>query len=104
MSSPRRFCAAHGIAFPYDGFTVLLFGVQAESPENLQDYFLQFNVLRQAVMERLTQKYLCYLADTGGGLAVLLNFDRDEGMTELLRDDLHQLRSFLESKIGIAHI
>ena len=95
--TPRRFCAAHGIAFPYDGFTVLLFGVQAESPENLQDYSLQFNVLRQAVMERLTQKYLCYLADTGGGLAVLLNFDRDEGMTELLRDDLHQLRSFLES-------
>ncbi len=28
---------------------------------------------------------------------MLLNFDRDEGMTELLRDDLHQLRSFLES-------
>ena len=98
----KDFCASHGILFDYDNFAVLLFAVQAESAQVLQEYPFQINVLKQAVSERLTQKYLCYIADTGGGIAVILNFSQEgEGMKALLHDDLNQFRSFLDANYHV---
>ncbi len=101
--SLKKFCTQHGISFPYGNFAVLLFAVQAESVQILQDYPFQFNVLKQAVSERLTQKYLCYTADTGGGIAVIVNFSREgEEMKTILQEDLNQFRTFLEANYQVS--
>jgi len=101
--TPQEFCAIHGITLKHSRYAVLLIGIQSLSANEVEEYSFQYNILKKAISDQLAQKYLYYVADTGGVLAVLLNFEETAPeISALLREEIQSLYDFLDENYHIS--